>query len=224
MNDEPDILASLRFSPIRARIPWALMDSARRPARRAGLRREYLSAIGERASGQMVGGGLLASEAQGRHRYFRIVSAEVADAIESSRRSAWRSRHALHVAAAVEVGADPVSFPHLLRPLGRRDRGPGLRGDVESAVAYPGRARLRVTRLGKRWRRSISISPPCASRGVFLRACVDLTQRRPHIQGALGAALLRRAGVDSARAARASSPSRPRAGKAFRRVFGLNRL
>jgi hypothetical protein len=34
------------------------------------------------------------------------------------------------------------------------------------------------------------LKPPGNARRVFARACVDLAQRRPHLGGALGAALL----------------------------------
>jgi len=51
---------------------------------------------------------------------------------------------------------------------------------------------FRVTRLGEKELAALDIDLEAArrSRRVFARACVDLTQRRPHIGGALGASLL----------------------------------
>jgi hypothetical protein len=36
----------------------------------------------------------------------------------------------------------------------------------------------------------VDVHRQCAGRRAFARSCVDLTQRRPHLAGALGAALL----------------------------------
>jgi len=51
---------------------------------------------------------------------------------------------------------------------------------------------FRVTRLGEKQLESLDVDLPAARRShrAFARACVDLTQRRPHLGGALGAALL----------------------------------
>jgi hypothetical protein len=58
---------------------------------------------------------------------------------------------------------------------------------------------------------------------VFARACVDLTQRRPHLGGALGAALLdvyvAKTWIQRARRSRVVSIT-PKGQEAFRRLFG----
>jgi hypothetical protein len=63
------------------------------------------------------------------------------------------------------------------------------------------------------------------SRRVFARACVDLTQRRPHVGGALGAALLdlyvEGAWILRARRSRVVTIT-PKGQEAFRRAFGTN--
>jgi hypothetical protein len=55
-----------------------------------------------------------------------------------------------------------------------------------------GRGDFRVTRLGAKRLAALDVDLAAArgSRRAFARACVDLTQRRPHLGGALGAALL----------------------------------
>ena len=85
MNDDAGIprIASLLADPARARILQVLMDGTMRPAGELA----YAAAISAQSASahlaKLVGGGLLAAQAQGRHRYFRIASAEVSDAIES---------------------------------------------------------------------------------------------------------------------------------------------
>jgi hypothetical protein len=60
---------------------------------------------------------------------------------------------------------------------------------------------------------------------VFARACVDLTQRRPHLGGALGDALLElyaaRGWIQRQRRSRVVSIT-PKGQENFRRVFGIS--
>ena len=85
---------------------------------------------------------------------------------------------------------------------------------------------FRVTRLGEEKLTALDIDLPAMreSRRVFARACVDLTQRRPHIGGALGAALLglyvAQGWILRARRSRVVSIT-PKGQEAFRRVFGV---
>src|SRR5688500_4474428 len=84
MDDAPDIprIAQLLADPARARMLWMLIDGTTRPAGELayGARVSAQSASAHLA--KLVDGGLLATEAQGRHRYFRLASAEVAGVIE----------------------------------------------------------------------------------------------------------------------------------------------
>jgi hypothetical protein len=84
---------------------------------------------------------------------------------------------------------------------------------------------FQVTALGEKKLAALDIDLAAAreSRRVFARACVDLTQRRPHVGGALGAALLElyvaRGWVLRSRRSRVVNIT-PKGQEAFRRVFG----
>ena len=86
---------------------------------------------------------------------------------------------------------------------------------------------FRVTRLGEKELAALDIDLARArqSRRVFARACVDLTQRRPHIGGALGAALLdlyvSRGWILRTRRSRVVNIT-PKGQEAFRRTFGTS--
>jgi hypothetical protein len=90
-------------------------------------------------------------------------------------------------------------------------------------LAHEGRD-FRVTRLGEKELAALDIDLEAArrSRRVFARACVDLTQRRPHIGGALGAALLdlyvARSWILRARRSRVVTIT-PKGQEAFRQKF-----
>jgi DNA-binding transcriptional ArsR family regulator len=230
MNDEPDIprIATLFADPARAKILRALMDGTRRPAGELAYAANISAQSASAHLAKLVGGGLLAAEAQGRHRYFRIVSPEVADAIESLA--------SLSVAVGPRSPRQPLPSKSVpIQFLYSRTCYDHLAGEtaVQVCVAML-RARwlttegrdFRVTRLGEEKLTALDIDLPAVreSRRVFARACVDLTQRRPHIGGALGAALLglyvARGWILRARRSRVVSIT-PKGQEAFRRVFGL---
>jgi len=83
---------------------------------------------------------------------------------------------------------------------------------------------FRVTRLGEKRLAALDIDLAAARRSprAFARACVDLTQRRPHLGGALGAALLdlclERGWILRMKRSRAVSIT-PRGNEAFGKLF-----
>jgi predicted transcriptional regulator len=177
---------------------------------------------------KLVDGGLLIAEAQGRHRYFRLANAQVADAIEAlaSLSVAVRPRAPRSVLPAKSV---PIQF------LNARTCYDHLAGEMAVRVCeamvkarwlvQEGRD-FRVTRPGEKELAALEIDLDAArrSRRVFARACVDLTQRRPHVGGALGAALLdlyvERGWILRARRSRVVTIT-SKGQEAFRRSFGI---
>src|SRR5258706_14272264 len=85
MND-PDVVArvaGLLADPARAQIMLTLLDGTTRPAGELAFAANVSAQSASAHLAKLVEGGLLASEAQGRHRYFRIASPEAAHLIES---------------------------------------------------------------------------------------------------------------------------------------------
>jgi DNA-binding transcriptional ArsR family regulator len=196
MDDEPDVarIASLLADPARARILRTLLDGTMRPAGElayaAGISAQSASAHLAR----LVEGGLLALEAQGRHRYFRIGSAEVADAVESlgSLGRALRPRSprppAIPRSAPVQFLHARTCYDHLAGEMAVKVCAAMLKARWLTARGRD----FHVTRLGEKKLATLEVDLAAARRShrAFARACVDLTQRRPHLGGALGAALL----------------------------------
>jgi DNA-binding transcriptional ArsR family regulator len=222
-------IANLFSDPARAIMLRTLIDGTMRPAGElaciAGVSAQSASAH----LAKLVEGGLLFAEAQGRHRYFRLASAQVADAIESlaSLSAAIRPRAPRSVLPAKSV---PIQF------LNARTCYDHLAGEMAVRVceamlkarwlAADGRD-FRVTRVGEKELAAIDIDLNAArrSRRVLARACVDLTQRRLHVGGVLGAALLdlyvERGWILRARRSRVVTIT-PKGQDAFRRTFGMN--
>src|SRR4249919_619535 len=85
MNDMTNIprVANLLRDPARAAMLWALIDGTSRPAGELAFAANVSAQSASGHLAKLVEGGLLSFEAQGRHRYFRIASAEAANLIES---------------------------------------------------------------------------------------------------------------------------------------------
>lgn len=186
-------VAELIGERARAAMLIALADGRALPAgelaRAAGISAQ--SASGHLA--KLVVGGLLAVWSEGRHRYYKLASPEVGHALEALGAISTPARppgalrppetKALHQArlcydhlagrVGVEI-AEALEKTGLIRFEGERDYELGPQG--ESGFAALG---LDIDALRK-------------TRRSFARRCLDWTERRPHLAGALGAALCAR--------------------------------
>lgn len=226
--DESDVarVAGLFADPARARILRTLIDGTLRPAGELAFAANISAQSASAHLAKLVDGGLLALEAQGRHRYFRIASGEVAAAVESlgSLSMAVRPRAprgpALPRAAPIQFLHARTCYDHLAGETAVRVCEAMLKARWLSAEGRD----FRVTRQGQARLAALEVDLAAArgSRRAFARACVDLTQRRPHIGGALGAALLEmylaRGWILRMRGSRAVSIT-PAGAEAFGKVF-----
>jgi DNA-binding transcriptional ArsR family regulator len=224
---EPNVaaVAGLLADPARARILRTLLDGTLRPASElafaAGVSAQ--SASGHLA--KLVRGGLLELQAQGRHRYFRLAGPEVAHAVESLGSLSLAVRPPR--SPAIPKSTPPqflharTCYDHLAGEMAVRVCESMLKGRW---LAADGRD-FRVTGLGEEKLAALDVDLPAARRSgrAFARSCVDLTQRRPHLGGALGAALLQsyfaRGWILRLRRSRAVNIT-PKGTEAFARLFG----
>lgn len=187
-------IAGLFADPARARILRTLIDGTLRPAGELAFAANISAQSASAHLAKLVEGGLLELQAQGRHRYFRIANPEVADAVESL----GSLGEALGPRAPRAPALPRATPPQFLRARTCYDH---LAGDTAVQLcAAMLKARwlvaegrdFRLTPLGEERLAALGIDVDAArrSRRAFARACVDLTQRRPHVGGALGAALL----------------------------------
>jgi DNA-binding transcriptional ArsR family regulator len=231
MNDFPDIprIAGLLADPARAAILWTLIDGTTRPAGELAFAADISAQSASAHLAKLVEGGLLLSEAQGRHRYFRIASAEAAYLIESLA-SFGVSKTPKTPRHPPLVNAMPRHFLHA------RTCYDHLAGDIAVKVLEAmlkmrwlvrSEQEFQLTRLGteKLAELKIDTNVDSKSRRAFARGCVDLTQRRPHLAGILGAALLdlyvREGWLLRASRSRIVSIT-PKGHLAFKRVFDIS--
>ncbi|MDB5677893.1 winged helix-turn-helix domain-containing protein [Sphingomonas bacterium] len=219
MKDGPNIaaIAALIGDPARANMLTALMDG------RALTVSELAEAGGvalPTASGHLARleqSGLLAAEKQGRHRYLRLSGGDVADTLEAlmglaQRTGAVRVRTGPRDAALREAR---VCYDHLA----------GERAVMlASSLAARGlMADDALTDAGRAWFATRDFVKGDGLR-PFCRTCLDWSERRHHLGGVLGAAILTRA-IDQGWAARGEGRVvrfSPMGIIAFDALFGLN--
>lgn len=126
---------------------------------------------------------------QGRHRYVRLESAQVAELIERLASHAG-PRAPRGLRASVRAGrlAEARScYDHLAGRLGV-----ALRDGMLAEGLIDDRDGLTVTAHGRNTLAELGVELP-KTRRPLLRDCLDWTERREHLAGALPAAILRRA-------------------------------
>ncbi|MBQ0878964.1 helix-turn-helix transcriptional regulator [Streptomyces sp. RT42] len=185
-------LAGLIADETRAACLLALLDgrawTAGELARHAGVAASTLS----EHLGKLVAGGLLAEERQGRHRYVRLADDRVAQLVEDLAAQvapeARRPRTLRASSAGSAMARGRTCYDHLAGRLG-----------IAVTDALTGRGLLRqdtgfaLTDAGLGWFGTAGIPLKTAGRRPLARACLDWTERRPHLAGVAGAALCRHA-------------------------------
>jgi len=181
--------AALIGHPARAAVLVALLDGRALPAaelaRRGGTSPQAASAHLRR----LVDGGLLTVRVSGRHRLYRLATREVARAIEALLVIAAPPRiAALSQSLAMErLREARVCYDHLAGRLGVAVTDALVARGVVRAEA----TEFRVTPRGERFFDGLGIDVTAlrGRRRPLARACMDWTERRPHLAGSLGMAL-----------------------------------
>jgi DNA-binding transcriptional ArsR family regulator len=189
---DPDVaeVAATIGDPGRAAMLFALLGGGDLPAselaHRAGVSPQAATAHLKK----LVGAGLLAVRTSGRHRLFRLASPEVGHAIETLAAIAKPPAIvALRQSSAMQRLREARScYDHLAGKLGV-----GVaRRLIERGIVRLSARSFSVTADGARELARLGIDLDAAgdARRSFARACMDWTERQPHIAGSLGASIL----------------------------------
>lgn len=188
------IPAALIGDPVRARLLQALMDGRAHPAGELARAAGCTAPSASNHLARLRDGGLVLMRQEGRHRYYTLAGRTVAEAVEALQRLAPMPRplEAPRSRLARQIRDARSCYDHLAGRLGVA---------VAEALATRGLIvpdpaddrRYTLTAAGEAWFRDFGVDPsPPAGRRVFARPCLDWTERRPHLAGALGARLLAR--------------------------------
>ena len=190
-EDDPETrlagVASAIAEPARSRMLCSLLDGHARTATELAA----VACVGAPTASahlqRMKARGLLKVFEQGRHRYYQLAGADVAKALESLL--------VLATPGFSFVPSTPVSlrlartcYDHVAGELGVawHDRLLALKW----LVLVPNGSDYVLTAVGKDALMALGMTPEPSPRRRFAYPCMDWSVRRPHLGGALGAALL----------------------------------
>lgn len=164
---------------------WTASELARYAGVAASTATEHIN--------RLIDGGLLTEARQGRHRYVQLASPEVAQLLEELTahleppRPAARSLRQATASAALARGR--TCYDHLAGRLGVE-----ITGAMTRTGLLQQRTGFALTDAGLRWlTRTLDVSPAelRETRRPLARACLDWTERRPHLAGVAGARICR---------------------------------
>jgi DNA-binding transcriptional ArsR family regulator len=182
-------IGSLLGDPARVNMMIALLDG------RAWTARELADAAGvspQTASshlGKLISAELVKLDRQGRHHYHRLASSEVARLLEQ-----------MHLAGAA-ARRSQISGPKDLQMRELRSCYDHLAGRIavelssriiEEGNSETGAAHLSQEGVSLLERIGIDLDQLRSGRRAVCKVCVDWSERRPHVAGAVGAAILGR--------------------------------
>ncbi len=222
------MVAALVGDPARSNMLTALMTgralTATELAHQAGITPQTASSH----LAKLEAGGLIEQEKQGRHRYYRLADADVAGVLEGLAGLAARTGH-----MRVRTGPkDPalrrarVCYDHLAGDLGVQM----LDSMKRQKLVRQHKDDIKLTAEGARFLANtlqISTETLAHPRRPLCKACLDWSERRHHLAGTLGAAMMTRftelkwAARDSAPGSRVVNFSR-NGEKRFAALFGNN--
>ena len=195
MKAGPDIamVASLVGDPARANMLTALMTgralTASELAHQAGVTPQTASSH----LSKLEAGGLIEPEKQGRHRYYRLTGSDVAAVLEGLESLAARAGH-----MRVRTGPkDPalrrarICYDHLAGDLGVQM----LDSMKKQRLVRQKQQDIELTAEGGRFlERALQITAETLAhpRRPVCKACLDWSERRHHLAGTLGAAIMAR--------------------------------
>ena len=178
--------ASAIADPARAAMLDALMDGAPRSAGALAREAGVAASTASHHLGRLLDAGLVVVAPDGRRRAFRLARPEVADAIEAlALISPPRPTRTLRRATRAEAERSArTCYDHLAGALGVAVCDALL---ATGALAPDGERAYALGPAARDTFLAIGMTPPAPTRRAYARPCLDWTERRPHLAGALGA-------------------------------------
>ena len=193
MKDGPNIaaIAAMVGDPARANMLTALLNGAALTATELALEAGVTKQTASSHLSKLVDAGLVAVEAQGRHRYYRLADADVARLLETlmgvaARAKALRARPGPKEPALRRAR---ICYDHLAGELGVElfdafIRNKWMQPGPENTYTLTKLGRIKVQTFG------VEIDDIEKGARPLCRSCLDWSVRRHHLAGALGAAIL----------------------------------
>ncbi len=191
MNTEPDLstIAALIGEPTRAIMLSALLGGQSLPASELAYRAHITAQTASSHLSKLVDGGLLTVQRTGRHRYYQLKNADVGHLLEAMAVIAppTRTKTAHESEAMKALCSARTCYDHLAGKLGVAV----TQSLLDQAYIHLDDVNYQITSEGSRWLETWKIDENQLRKGRrrFACTCLDWSERRYHVAGALGAAL-----------------------------------
>ena len=216
-------LAALLASPPRRRMLEVLLDGNPRSATELAIISSVAFNTASTHLGRLVQAGLVSFERSGRHRFYRVSEPRITDVIETLYES-LPSLKKPPVRTLTEIEFARSCYDHVAGRLGSSL----TRAMISQGYLTSHEKEFRLSEEGESFcsRLGIDLEAVRRQRRMFARRCLDWTDKRDHLGGALGAALTKH--YFALEWLRPGSRPRlvritPRGAKAFQEHFGLAR-
>jgi DNA-binding transcriptional ArsR family regulator len=193
--EEPADLAVARIAaaigePARARMLFCLMDGHARTSTELAMAAEVTPSTASAHLNRLKGESLVKALVQGKHRYYSLHGPHVASALEGLSVLAGGSREAFRPTTPSRLRTARTCYDHMAGTVGVALHDRFLALDWLAAGAG---GAYDLTRDGAKGFASLGIDLETARalRRRFAFSCLDWSERRPHLGGALGAAFLK---------------------------------
>ena len=227
MTDGPYIAeaAALMGDPARANMLAALLGGRAMTAGELGLEARVAPSTASGHLAKLVNGRLVCVAANGRHRYFRLASPKVARVLEELMSLAIDGppRHRPKSRCDEAMARARTCYDHFAGKLGVA---------IADSLVSHGRIVLNddggvLTGSGFGFLHDLGIdlTPRRGSRRALCRTCLDWSERRWHIGGAVGAAIASRSfelGWTERQASSRALNVTPAGARAFQELFGVS--
>jgi DNA-binding transcriptional ArsR family regulator len=183
-------VAAVLAEPARATMCLALLDGRAWTVGELARAASIAPSTGSEHVSKLIDAGFVETLRQGRHRYVRIADPRVAELIERlSEHAEQRPQAGLRASLrARRLAVARTCYDHLAGKLGVL-----LRDGMIDRSLLDTSSGLAITPTGKQVLATLGVSTARPTGRPLLRDCLDWTERREHLGGALAAALLDRA-------------------------------
>ena len=187
--------------PARAAILVALLDGRARTAGELALAGNISAQSASGHFAKLTSGGLLVVRSQGRHRYYELASADVAHALEATGSLATRRANGAGDGSHARFAGARMAESDIRMARSCYDHLAGVvavdltrRMESSGAIRACGEWEYELGRNGESFfaKLGVNVEAVRGGRRTFARRCLDWTERKPHLAGALGAALFAR--------------------------------
>lgn len=185
MTSSRDVLdlaepAALLGHPARSAIVLTLMGGRSVPATELARAARIRPSTASEHLARLLDGGLVAVDRRGRHRYYRLAGPHVAEAIEAFGAITDRAPSVPRPDVLPELALVRSCYRHVAGRIAVAL----AQGAVGDDLGLTARGKDRIEQIG------VDLNGLAAADRSPIRTCNDWTERRPHIGGAVGAAVL----------------------------------